>query len=286
VSVVVVPIEEATLGAVVTGLDLRSIDDVAWAEVVRAFHEHAVLVFPGQHLTLGEQIAFGRRFGRFERGKDGVPTTHIRISNVLEDGTVDADPESQRRLMLSSNEGWHSDSSYHAVAAKASMLTARMVPVEGGQTEFADMRAAYDALSDTDRALVSGRNGAHSLEWSSARIGLTTGSSLKEDAPAWHPVAPVHPATGRRSLFIGRHLCRIEGMSDDDAVRLADRLVEFACQPPRVYAHRWTVGDLVVWDNRCVLHRSRPWPDTEPRWLVGSRIAGDGDDNEWAYDED
>jgi alpha-ketoglutarate-dependent taurine dioxygenase len=267
---------DATLGAVVTGVPLARLDNGAWREINAAFHEYAVLVLPGQHLSDGEQTAFGLRFGELEDigGTKGLTP----ISNQRPDGTL-LDPEHPVAVILRGNEGWHTDSSYMPVAAKASMLSAHVVPTYGGGTEWADMRAAYDALPDQLRERVERLSAHHSIEYSQAKIGQTDGLQgfygFHGGPAPLRPLVKVHPVTGRRSLFIGRHAHAIPGLDDEESERLLDDLVAFACQPPRVYTHRWRVGDLVVWDNRCVLHRAQPWDPGEPRVMKHTRISGD-----------
>lgn len=275
----------ATLGAVVTDVELRALDAATWRAVEDAFHEHAVLVFPGQHLTDAEQAVFARRFGRLERGMGGLDDAPVwPISNVLADGAL-APTDGPLAQVLVGNQEWHTDSSYHRVSAKASMLSARVVPATGGETEWADMRAAYDALDAADRAFVDGRDAAHSYLYSQRKVGA--GEELWSDADKAsmaairHPLVRMHPATGRAALFVGRHCHDVRGLDAAASEALVERLVDAACRPPRVFTHRWAVGDVAVWDNRCVLHRGRPWDLREPRVMRHSRVAGDGD-NEWA----
>jgi alpha-ketoglutarate-dependent taurine dioxygenase len=267
---------DATLGAVVTGVRLAALDERDWRGVEDAFHQHAVLVFPEQHLSEEEQLAFGSRFGSFEEmnGTHGL----IRIGNVLPDGRV-LDPEHLVMQVVRGNEGWHTDSSYMSVSAKCSMLSAHVLPASGGgTTEWADMRAAYDALSDEMRSRIDGLAAHHSYEYSQTRAGLAAppgAYGFNGGAGPLRPLVKQHPVTGRRSLFIGRHACDIPGLSPEESETLLDELLAFACQPPRVYEHTWSVGDLVLWDNRCVLHRARPWSPTEARLMKHTRISGD-----------
>ena len=266
----------ATLGATVTGVDLATLDDATWAAVEHAFHTHAVLIFPRQYLDDAAQIAFARRFGNIERlaaDRDIVP-----ISNQRADGTLLKDDEHGMQVMRG-NEGWHTDSSYMQLAAKASVLSAHVVPSRGGETEWADMRAAYDALDELTRARIANLAAYHSLRYSQARIGhqASTGASygFHDESPPLRPLVKVHPVTSRKSLFIGRHAYGIVGLAPDESEKLLDELVTFACQPPRTYQHAWQPGDLVIWDNRCVLHRARPFDHREPRVMRHTRIAGE-----------
>ena len=266
---------DATLGAVVTGVRLAALDDDTWRSIDDAFHEHAVLVFPGQGLTTDEQRAFGLRFGEL----DSLNESHgyVPIANTERDGSVR--PASDPLMaILRGNQGWHTDSSYMPVSAKASMLSAHVVPEHGGNTEWADMRAAYDALDPDLRARVDALTAYHSIVYSQLRAGENLvdgayGYDVEEEPR--RPLVKVHPVTGRKALFIGRHAHGIPGLTEEESTALLDELMSFACQPPRVYTHHWTVGDLVVWDNRCVLHRAEPWDWSEPRVMVHTRIAGD-----------
>lgn len=266
---------ETTLGAVITDVRLDALDDAAFAAIEAAFHDHAVLVFPEQHLSRADQVAFARRFGDIEHivgTKEALPITNQDRSGAV----LDADDPVME--IVRGNMAWHTDSSYRPLAAKASMLSAHVVPPEGGATEWADMRAAYDALDDGTRARVDGLAAHHSYRYSQARAGFGDDSFGYGHDVADEPLRPlvkIHPVTGRRSLFIGRHAHAIPGMSPEESERLLDDLLERACQPPRVLRHHWRVGDLVVWDNRCVLHRARPWDLSLPRTMVHTRIAGD-----------
>jgi len=265
-----------TLGAIVTGVDLANLHDAEWTDIECAFHAHAVLIFPGQHLNDTAQIDFGRRFGAIEQlvaGREIVP-----ISNQRADSTLMNDDEFGMQLMRG-NEGWHTDSSYMPLAAKASVLSAHVIPSTGGQTEWADMRAAYDTLDEETKARIATLSAYHSLYYSQGRIGhkAAVGSSygFHTDDPPLRPLVKVHPVTGRKSLFIGRHAYGIPGLTPEESERLLRDLVTFACQPPRVYSHAWQPGDVVVWDNRCVLHRARPFDHREARVMKHTRVAGD-----------
>ena len=266
----------ATLGAIVTGVDLANLDDTEWTDIERAFLAHAVLIFPGQHLSEAVQIGFGRRFGTIEQlvaDREIVP-----ISNQRADGTLMKADEHGMQLMRG-NEGWHTDSSYMPLAAKASILSAHVVPSAGGQTEWADMRAAYDALDEVTKARIATLSASHSLYYSQGRIGhkAAVGSSygFHTEDPPLRPLVKVHPVTGRKSLFIGRHAYGIPGLAPEESEKLLDELVTFACQAPRTYSHAWQPGDVVVWDNRCVLHRARPFDHREPRVMKHTRVAGE-----------
>jgi alpha-ketoglutarate-dependent taurine dioxygenase len=281
--------QDATLGATVDGLKLADLSDDDWAEVHAAFLRHAVLVFPAQHLTREEQVAFGLRFGDLESkgykytatpgvaGRPRVSNGVVELSNVDADGRVISDPHDPQVEFIAGNDVWHTDSSYKTVSAKASVLSCIEGPSQGGETSFADMRAAYDALDPSRRGALQGRRAWHSLEWSQALRGVA-GAEVAADPTtmegAWHQMIRRHPETGRESLYIGRHACAIEGMDLAEAQALLSDLLEGACAPPRVIAHRWTPGDVVVWDNRCLLHRVLPWDLRERRVMWHVRIGG------------
>jgi alpha-ketoglutarate-dependent taurine dioxygenase len=266
---------DATLGAVVTGVRVAALTDAQWREIESAFDAHAVLVFPGQHLTSDEQRAFGRRFGEFDSlggGRGLVP-----ITNMARDGSILA-ADDPVLAILKGNEGWHTDSSYMPVSAKASMLSAHVVPTTGGETEWADMRAAYDALPADVRDRIAPLAAFHSNSYSQRKLGYGPSDGaygFHDGDDPLRPLVKVHPSTGRAALYIGRHAYGIPGLAEHESEELLDWLVGFACRPPRIYTHTWTVGDVVVWDNRCVLHRARPFPADEPRLMKHTRIAGD-----------
>jgi alpha-ketoglutarate-dependent taurine dioxygenase len=264
---------DATLGAVVTDVRLASLTPAEWIEVERAFLDHAVLVFPGQHLHGDEQVAFARRFGDIEvlfEGYDAVP-----ISTVDGAGQV-MPPDHPVMQVVRGNQGWHTDSSYMPVSARASMLSAQVVPPAGGETEWADMRAAYDALDEVERARVAALSAHHSIAYSQARAGFESrlGYGMTEAAQL-RPLVKVHPDTGRPALFIGRHAHAIPGLEPDTSDALLAELLDAACRPPRVFRHAWAPGDLAVWDNRCVLHRACEWDLREARVMRHTRVAGD-----------
>jgi alpha-ketoglutarate-dependent taurine dioxygenase len=269
----------ATLGAVVSGVELGRLSDADWTAIERAFHEVAVLIFPGQHLSRDEQAAFARRFGEFDALVAGSGGT-LPISNLRPDGSLRDDADAIKQILLG-NEGWHTDSSYMKISARASMLSAEVVTEAGGETQWADMRAAYDALDESTRRRIADLAAYHSLKHSQARAGYAARSDATsygmsdDDVPPLRPLVKVHPVTGRPALFIGRHAYGIPGLPAAESERLLDELLAFACRPPRVLTHRWQPGDAAIWDNRCLLHRARPYDPGLPRALHHTRIAGD-----------
>ena len=279
---------DATLGAVVTGVRLEALDDAAFAAIEAAWHTHAVLAFPGQYLSDAAQVAFSRRFGPLERSLSANHVhndpTVIHLSNVRKDGRLLSTGHGVS-LLLKGNNYWHTDSSYKRIPAKGSLLAAKIVPKTGGETAFADMRAAYEALDPTMQDWLADKIAVHSYGYSQSKVGGTKAITREEwDAlpPVEQPVIRTHSATGRRNLYIGRHASHIVGEDQGESRQLLERLCEDACRPPRIHIHRWEVGDLVLWDNRCVLHRGLGYPADQPRHMVRTTIAGDSDDaNEW-----
>ena len=279
----------ATLGATVTGPRLADLAAEQWRAIEAAFHEYAVLIFPGQHLSDEQQTAFGLRFGELR-------IESLSFGNQRDDGSL-RDANDPLMRLFRGNEGWHTDSSFEPVSAKASILSARTVPANGGETEWADMRAAYEALDVKTRERIAGLAAYHSLYHSQSAIGEgddTTAQGLavlhagdrtrpaqasagyrQTTTPPLRPLVKNHPVTGKPALYIGRHAYGIPGLDPEESRRLLADLVEFACQPPRVHTHRWQPGDVVIWDNRCVLHRARPWRLDEPRVMHHTRVDGD-----------
>ena len=277
---------EGTLGAVVRDARLSVLGEGEWRRIEDAFHRHAVLVFPEAHLSEAEHIAFSRRFGPLERTlSQRTERQEISLlSNVGKDGAV-AKPDDKLGLFLKGNRSWHTDSSFKKVGAKASLLRAVEVPANGGDTEWADMRAAWDALDLATQQRLEGLTAVHSYAWSQGQQvgGATILTSAEWDAlpPVEHPVVRTHPATGRKNLYVGRHASHVVGMEVERGRALLRQLTGDACQPPRLFRYHWRRGDLAVWDNRCVLHRGHPWPFAERRVMKRTTVAGEGD-NPWA----
>jgi len=270
---------DATFGAIVRGIALSSLDDETWEELHAVWLEYALLIFPGQFLAVPDQIAFARRFGDLE-------FEAAAISNVGKSGRVHDDPTDDVVKSLRGNEGWHHDSTYMPLQAKGAVFSAEIVPNEGAATGWADMRAAYDDLDDETRSRVNDLSAYHSLYYSQERAGYLP--SKREDGsygaygyhdmePSLRPLVKHHPDTGRPNLLIGRHAYGIVGMDPDDSEKLLDGLNEWACQGARVFHHQWEVGDVVVWDNRRLMHRATPFDMSQPRRMWHTRIAGDPD---------
>lgn len=274
----------ATCGALVEGIDLAQLDDGAWRAVYAAFLEYGLLIFPRQNLSSEQQGEFARRFGPVEKLNPKQRGATIAISNQKADGSL-AGPGEFQYEVLKGNEGWHTDSTYMPLASKAAMLYAIELPPEGGETEFADMRAAWEALSTEEQTSLEKLSAYHSLYYSQHRSGFEHKTDniygLHTHGAPLRPVVKVHPETGHKSLYTGRHAYGLQGMSEAASQAYLDDLLERACQPPRVYRHVWQVGDLVVWDNRCLMHRARPYDPAHARVLRGSRISGDPE-SEWA----
>jgi alpha-ketoglutarate-dependent taurine dioxygenase len=274
------PLEGVTFGARVRGVELRSLDDATWQAIHDAWIEYGLLIFSGQFLTTEEQDDLARRFGDLE-------FTAAPISNIGRDGEVHFDPTDDVVKSLRGNEGWHHDSTYMPIQAKGAVFSAEIVPADGADTGWADMRAAYDALDDDMKAFLADKQAYHSLLYSQARAGYLPSDAKKNDAggyeqyglkdpePRLRPLVKVHPVTGRPNLLIGRHAHNIVGMDPAESERLIDELNEFACQPPRTYFHRWTVGETVIWDNRRLMHRGTPYDMRQPRRMWHTRIAGE-----------
>jgi alpha-ketoglutarate-dependent taurine dioxygenase len=268
---------DATFGAVVRDVVLKSASDATVAELTELWLEYALLVFPGQYLTQHEQDEFARRFGDLEFA--ATPLT-----NIQRDGTLRATDHDLSKS-LRANERWHHDSTYMPVQAKGAVFTAEIVTDEGGDTGFADMRAAYDALDDVIRERIDGLAAHHSRRYSMDRADLHVneedadryqlyGYGIDIEAPL-RPLVKVHPATGRPNLLIGQHAHAIVGLDADESETLLDRLNDDACTAPRIYYHTWTKGDAVLWDNRRLMHRATPHDPGQGRRMWHTRIAGD-----------
>jgi alpha-ketoglutarate-dependent 2,4-dichlorophenoxyacetate dioxygenase len=272
------------LGVEVVGVDVNHVGADVFHRIVGAFEDHSVLLFRAQTLDDEKQIAFSRRFGPLETTIRTV-VSHARyrpeISNLANVGADDRlIPRGDRRnLFNAGNQMWHTDSSFKRVPALASLLSAREVPPEGGETEFASMRVAYERLPDATRRRLDGKVAIHSFEYSRGLVG--EGLLAPEDAAQVPPVPQAliraNPTNGRKAFFVASHTCEIVGMPTDEARTLIRDLLERATAPDLVYTHRWRPGDLVMWDNRCVLHRGRPWNESRYRRVMHrTTVAGEG----------
>ena len=271
----------------VTGIDLTK---PLSTESVSAIHdgmdEYAVLFFRGQPLTADEQLAFSKQLGEIEHAigtslrddKDArLPTTFADVSNLDRDERP-FDINDRRRLFAIGNRLWHSDSSFKVIPAKYSILHAISIPSAGGNTEFAHMPSAYDALDEEIKDEIDDLICEHSQIFSRQQVGFT--ELTKEEIERFEPVRQRlirrHPKTGRKSLYLSSHAGRIDGLSVPDAKLLLLDLVNHATQKKFVYIHKWQMGDLVMWDNRQTMHRVRPFPVNEPRDMRRTTIVGDG----------
>jgi alpha-ketoglutarate-dependent 2,4-dichlorophenoxyacetate dioxygenase len=243
------------------------------AEVEAAFNRYAVLVFPDQRLTVEQHLDFARTFGPLETTihatrSDAQLRLRPDIADVSNLSAGDAiwGENSRKRMFEMANRMWHTDSSFKRVPAKASLLYARSIPPVGGQTEYVDMRAAYDALPETMKQRLRGLVAEHAIMYSRRKIGFTDFSDEenRELPPVPQTLVRRHPGSGRMGLYLASHAGRIFGMSEAEGQPLLQQLMEHATQRQFVYTHRWRVHDLVMWDNRCTMHRGKPYDDL--RW--------------------
>ena len=269
----------------VSGLDLsKPLDDGDFGQVRDAFHRYAVLVFAEQPLSDEQQIAFSERFGplevsiRKDRPRRIANPRVSDISNVDEKDRV-FDPDDERAIYNSGNRLWHTDSSFKRVPAMASLLSGREVPPDGGETEYADLRGAWDALPAEHKRGLDELVAEHSFVYSRGLIGYDqfTDAERAEVPPVPQAVVRTHRATGRKSLYLGSPASYIIGRPVEEGRALLKELLEFATQPRFVYCHVWKRNDLVMWDNRCVLHRGRPWDEQRHRRVMHrTTVAGAG----------
>jgi alpha-ketoglutarate-dependent 2,4-dichlorophenoxyacetate dioxygenase len=274
--------------AEVEGIDLAAPLDAAGAAAVHAtMDRHAVLVFRGQPLTDEAQVAFTGKLGKIELNTaNNVTRLDQRrlglemsdISNLDKEGRLLARDDRRRAFNLG-NRLWHSDSSFKAVPAKYSALSARIIPSAGGNTEFADMRAAHDALDPETKAEIEDLVTEHSLLFSRGQLGFTdfTAEERVKFAPVRHRLMRTNPATGRKSLFLSSHIGGIVGWPVPEAMAFVRDLAEHATQRQFVHAHAWRRHDLVMWDNRQTMHRARRYKETsEVRDMRRTTLEGDG----------
>ena len=279
------PVSRPFFAGEVSGIDLtRPLTHADAAAISGGMDQYGVLVFHDQHLTDEKQLAFSRNFGALEDARGGtvakpedkrLQTGMNDVSNLGRDGQPLA-RDSRVRLFNIGNMLWHSDSSFRAIPAKYSLLSARVVNPVGGNTEFADMRAAYDTLDAATKAQIEDLVCEHSLMYSRGSLGMLDYS--EEELAMFRPVRQrlvrTHPVTGRKSLYLSSHAGAIIGMPTPEARILLKDLTEHATQPKFVYAHQWRVWDLVMWDNRQMMHRVRRYDEAQPRDMRRTTVAG------------
>lgn len=271
----------------VTGIDLTEPLSSTNADAIHAgMDQYAVLVFRGQSFSDAQQLDFSQRLGPLEQSTgtslraqvdNRLPANFADVSNLDRDDQPFA-ADDRRRLFAIGNRLWHSDSSFKVTPAKYSILHAISIPSSGGNTEFADMRAAYDALDEETKELIEDLVCEHSQMYSRQQIGFFdfTDDERERFAPVRQCMVRTHPNTGRRSIYLSSHAGAIDGWPVPEARIFLRDLIERATHPERVYSHRWETGDLVMWDNRQTMHRARPFPVNQPRDMRRTTLAGDG----------
>ena len=275
-------VKEGFVGKV-SGVDLTKPLSRENAEAIEAaIARLGVLVFHDQELTDEQQLAFSQNFGSIENKKGGNIRTEERANPQINDvSNLDNDNKpfertDRRRYFNLGNHLWHSDSSFRAVPAKYSLLSARKIPAEGGNTEFADMRAAYDALDDKMKAKVEDLICEHSQIYSRGKLGFTfNDEELELMKPVRQSMVRTHPVSGRKSLYLSSHAGTIIGWPVPEARLFLLNLNEFATAERFVYAHQWRVNDLVMWDNRVTMHRARDFDETQARDMRRTTVAGE-----------
>ena len=252
------------------------VDAVEARQIIAALDEYAVLVFRDQPLSDVQQLAFANAIGtpqvanrvvRAEKDRLTIPQL-IDISNLNENQEI-MGADDRRRMRNLGNRLWHTDASFLRVRGRYSMLSSRVVPTVGGETEYADMRAAYDALPAEMKVRIADLTAEHAIMHSRARLGFTDFSDTEREAmpPVVQPVVHRHPGSNRMSLYLASHASHIVGWPVPEGRMLLHDLMEFATQPRFVYSHDWRPNDLVIWDNRCTMHRGRPFDETQVRDL-------------------
>ena len=272
------------IGAEITGVDLsRSLPDQTINEIREVWINHVVAVFPDQKVNDEQHIKFSKRLGKLEiinmsalqmKGKPEI----YEATNLDDDNNIMLNDHPVMSINRG-NQKWHSDSSFKQVPATASMLNAYIVPKEGGETEFANMAAAYRALDEETKKLCEGLVAIHDFYWSRRDIEEQAFTQKERDAipPVRHPLIRTHPETGQKAIYVGSHTREIEGWDFNKSRNLIDMLINFSTQKQFTYQHKWNVGDMVLWDNRSAMHRGMAFDDQNAkRRLHRTTIAGTG----------
>ncbi len=269
-------------GAEVIGVDTgRPVDDATFAEIRAAFEAYSLLVFRDQTLADDTQVAFSRRFGPLETTVKANPaggSYFARQSNLdIATGAV-IPPEDRRMVYQKANYLWHTDSSFKRIPALCSLLSGRIVPPEGGDTEFATMRAAYADLPEAMKRRIDGLVAEHSFAYSRGLIdpNVLTAEQKAETPPVGQALVRTNPVNGRKNLYLGAHASHIVGWAVEEGRALLKALTDFTTQEHFCHAHRWRAGDLVLWDNRCLLHRATAYDTVRyKRLMQRTTVAGD-----------
>ena len=260
-------------------------DDAAYSAARAAFEEHSVLVFRGQEVTDEIQLAFSRRFGPPELtkvGSQGTGSHFVILSTIGPDGKV-VPADHRLSLRAKANQLWHTDSSFKRVPALASVLSARIIPARGGETEYVSTRLAFARLDAALRNKLQNSFAWHDYAHSRSQIapGLASAEERAALPPQCWRMVWTNPVNGRGAIYLASHAYAVEGMEAAGGKKLIDELMEAATQAGTSYLHQWREGDVVMWDNRATMHRGRPWPAQEPRLMVRTTIsatAADGVD--------
>jgi alpha-ketoglutarate-dependent taurine dioxygenase len=275
--ITITPVENKGFGAVVGNVDVANLNENEFQQINTALVEFGFLVFHEQFLNDEENIAFGQRFGELQFG--AAPMAN---QQKLDDGTYGEifQLNTQRMRTNVGNEAWHTDSTYVPISSKCAMLSAVTVPSEAGETELADMRSGYAALDQATKDRIEHLSAYHSAQYSQANdvadFPAQDPEGIYHGEAYLRPLVKIHPETGVKNLFIGRHAFGIPGLTRVESRELLKYLVEFVTsEDTRVYTHKWQVGDTLLWDNRALLHRALAYDYNEARVLTGTRVAGD-----------
>jgi len=266
------------IGAELSGIDVKSLDDASFASIYRAWLDHNVLVIHGQHLDIPQFLTYSRRFGVLAP-HPSRSTRHPKFPEITMLGInkFDADGQLNDAIYRRGAEGWHTDGAYDAVPFKATQLYAVAIPSRGGDTLFASMYAAYDALPQSLKDRLQDRRGAFTYGGRQKRAALLNAED-RDWKPVFHPIIRTHPETGRKALYFDPgKILRIEGLDESESDALIDELTERMIQPDAQYRHKWSVGDVVIWDNRCSYHLAAgDYPPEEDRihWRVSIHEFG------------
>ncbi len=269
----------SNLGAEISGIDLTNdIGEEIFRAIYRAFLRYQVLLFAPGELPPDRQISFARHFGDVQihvmsqYHADGHPELY-RLSNLDENGRPNGRHPDKGTL------AWHTDGSWKRVTGQATIIYGEVVPEQGGETHFCDMYGAYERLDSGWKARIERMRAIHNLDFSRTRrhgVDLMTEAQKRDSPPVDHPIVRTHPETGRRCLYLGDHAESIVGMPYDEGRKLIDELNVLAIHPDLTWEHRWTPGQMIVWDNRCLMHRATPYdPATQKRVVRRCTVLGE-----------
>ena len=263
-------------GVLIDGLDIKQINVNQKNKIIELFEKHSLIVFRNQLINNDEQIEFSKIFGELEITKPGTLGSNsnlVILTNIDENGNVVETTHKQSKNDRA-NQQWHSDSSFKIIPAHASILSGKIIPKEGGNTDFVSLRVAYENLPIHIKHKVQKLKAVHHFAHSRSKIDIKLVSKieLEKYPPVIQPMVKINPINNKKALYFGSHTVYVKDMNKKESKTLLDYLINFSTQNKFIYSHNWKKNDLIIWDNRSMLHRGQSYNPTEPRYLIRTTV--------------